>query len=111
MLVATGSEVATALGAAELLLERGVSLQVVSMPCVEAFLEQTDEYRVGVLNSGLPVASLEAAATLGWQRFTGKDGLTIGIDHFGASAPAKRLAEEFGFTPEAVADRVQGWLS
>jgi len=111
ILVATGSEVATALGAAELLEEQGISLQVVSMPCVEVFLEQTDEYRAGVLNPGLPVASLEAAATLGWQRFTGKDGLTMGIDHFGASAPAKRLAEEFGFTAGAVATRVRGWLS
>lgn len=111
VLIATGSEVATALGAADELQMGGISLQVVSMPCVEAFLEQNDDHRDGVLNSGLPVASLEAAATLGWERFTGKDGLTIGIDHFGASAPAQRLAEEFGFTVEAVAGSIRDWLS
>jgi transketolase len=110
-IVATGSEVSVALAAAEALAADGKSIQVVSMPCVEAFLAEDTEYRETVLNPEMPVASLEAAATFGWQHFTGKDGLTIGIDHFGASAPAKRLAEEFGFTPEAVAGRVREWLS
>jgi transketolase len=111
IIVATGSEVAVALGAAELLAGEGRSIRVVSMPCVEAFLAEDPAYRESVLSSGVPVASLEAAATLGWQRFTGKDGLTIGIDHFGASAPAGRLAQEYGFTPDAVAARLREWLS
>ncbi|NNJ48247.1 MAG: transketolase [Acidimicrobiia bacterium] len=110
-IVATGSEVSVALAAAGVLEADGTSVRVVSMPCVEAFLAQDETYRTGVLSPGMPVASLEAAATLGWHRFTGKDGMTIGIDHFGASAPAGVLAEEFGFTPDAVAARVREWLS
>jgi len=110
VLVATGSEVGVALGAAELLAERGVSLRVVSMPCWEAFFAQDEAYRSGVLGEGLPVASLEAATTFGWERFTGRDGLMMGIDRFGASAPAARLAEEFGIDADAVADRVAAWL-
>jgi transketolase len=111
VIVATGSEVSVALAAAESLQADGRSIRVVSMPCVEAFLAQDEAYRHDVVSPGMPVASLEAAATFGWQRFTGKDGLTIGIDRFGASAPAERLAEEFGFTPEAVAARVREWLA
>jgi transketolase len=110
VLVATGSEVWVALEAAELLAERGVSLRVVSLPCWEAFAEQDEEYRTSVLGEALPVASLEAAATFGWQALTGSGGLNIGIDHFGASAPAQRLAEEWGFTPASVADRIESWL-
>ncbi len=109
--IATGSEVSVALAAAEELAGEGKSIRVVSMPCVEAFLAQDDGYRAQVLKAGMPVASLEAAATLGWQQFAGKDGLTMGIDHFGASAPAKRLAEEFGFTPASVASRLRDWMS
>lgn len=110
VIIATGSEVWVALAAADQLAGEGISLRVVSMPCVEAFLAQDAAYRAGVVSPGIPVASIEAAATFGWQRFTGKDGLTIGIDHFGASAPAERLADEFGFTPEAVATRLRNWL-
>jgi transketolase len=110
VLVATGSEVWVALGAAVLLEEEGVSLRVVSLPCWEAFFEQDDDYRNTVLSPGLPVASVEAASTFGWQRITGDGGLNIGIDHFGASAPWQRLAEEFGLTPQAVAGRISGWL-
>jgi transketolase len=80
------------------------------MPCWEAFAEQDPTYQATVLGDGMPRASLEAAATFGWERWVGSDGLTIGIDHFGASAPWKRLAEEWGFTPQAVADRLAAWL-
>jgi transketolase len=58
----------------------------------------------------MPAASLEAASTFGWAGVIGAGGLTIGIDHFGASAPWEVLAEHFGFTPEAVAARVDNWL-
>ena len=109
VLIATGSEVHVALEAAELLADEGVSLRVVSMPCVEAFDGQDEPYRVSVLGD-LPAATLEAAVTMGWHRFAGSSGLVIGIDHFGASAPWQRLAEEFGFTGRAVADRVAAWL-
>jgi len=111
VIIATGSEVSVALAAAEALEAEGKSIRVVSMPCVEAFLAQDQEYQNGVLSPGVRVASLEAAATFGWGRFTGKDGLTIGIDHFGASAPANRLAEEFGLTADAVTTRLREWLA
>ena len=110
VVVATGSEVWVALGAAEILAGRGVSVRVVSLPCWEAFFEQPEEYRSSVLGQGMPRVSLEAAATFGWERVVGTDGLSIGVDHFGASAPWKRIAQEWGFTPEAVARRVGEWL-
>ena len=110
VLVATGSEVWVALEAAESLVDDGISLRVVSLPCWEAFLEEDAGYRSSVLGEGLPRASLEAGATFGWERIVGPDGLMIGIDHFGESAPWERIAEEWGFTPKAVARKVKGWL-
>jgi len=109
VLIATGSEVHVAMEAAELLAEAGTSLRVVSMPCVEAFDAQDETYRSAVLGQ-LPVATLEAGVTMGWHRFTGSDGLAMGIDHFGASAPWKQLADHWGFTGPAVRDRIQEWL-
>jgi transketolase len=111
VLVATGSEVWPALEAAEALAARGRSVRVVSLPCWEAFAAQDEEYRTKVLGGGLPVASVEAASTFGWERFTGSGGLSIGIDSFGASGPYADLQEHFGLTPEAVAERVEAWLA
>jgi transketolase len=111
VLVATGSEVQLAERAAELLATQGISIRVISMPCREAFAAQDDAYRAEVFPAGLPIASLEAAATFGWGDITGSDGLNIGIDHFGASAPWTVIAAEWGFTPEAVAEQVAGWLN
>ena len=108
--MATGSEVSVALEAAERLAGDGLSARVVSLPCWEAFEQQDAGYRASVLGSGLPVASIEAGSTLGWERITGSTGLNIGIDHFGASAPYEVIARELGFTGEAVANRVQQWL-
>ncbi|HEX5630445.1 MAG TPA: transketolase, partial [Acidimicrobiia bacterium] len=88
----------------------GVSLRVVSLPCWEAFFEQDDDYRAEVLGTGLPLASLEAASTFGWERVVGPGGLSIGIDRFGASAPAERIADELGLTGAAVAQRLLAWL-
>jgi transketolase len=110
VLVATGSEVWVALAAAERLVDAGISLRVVSLPCWEAFFEQDDAYRESVLGPDLPRASLEAAATFGWERIVGSGGLAIGIDHFGESAPWEDLAQAYGFTPEAVAGRLVEWL-
>jgi transketolase len=111
VLVATGSELWVALEAAELLAASGRSLRVVSLPCWEAFFAQDEAYRREVLGDGLPVASLEAGVTFGWAAVTGADGLRLGIDHFGASAPAGVLADQFGFTPEKVAARLEQWLA
>jgi len=109
-IVATGSELSLALEARELLAQGGVSVRVVSMPCREAFMEQDATYRATVLGDH-PIATLEAATTFGWGDIAGPDGLLIGIDHFGASAPAGVLAEKYGFTPSAVADRIADWLA
>jgi transketolase len=111
VLVATGSEVWVAQAVAESLAEDGISLRVVSMPCMEAFFEQDADYQAEILGSGLPVASFEAGTTFGWAAVTGRDGLNVGVDHYGASAPAAVLAEKFGLTAGAVADRVKAWLS
>jgi transketolase len=110
VLVATGSEVWVALEAAALLAAEGRSLRVVSLPCWEAFFAQDEAYRRSVLGEGLPIASLEAGSTFGWERIVGSGGLAMGLDHFGASAPAKRLAAEWGLTAEAVAGRIRTWL-
>ncbi len=111
VLVASGSEVHVALGAADLLLGRGISAQVVSLPCWELFFAQDDAYRDSVLGDGLPRVSVEAAATFGWERVVGSDGLVVGVDRFGASAPGGVIAERFGFTADQVADRVADFLS
>ena len=97
-----------ALGSAELLRENGVGVRVVSMPSQELFLQQDEAYQEEILPSWCPCyVSIEAGTTYGWQRFIGRDGLAIGLDHFGASAPYRKLAEEFGFTPEGVLARIQ----
>ncbi|HWB88327.1 MAG TPA: transketolase [Acidimicrobiia bacterium] len=108
-LIATGSEVSTAVGAADLLEGDGVSARVVSLPCWELFQAQPADYRREILGSS-PRVSIEAAATFGWEQIVGQDGLVLGIDHFGASAPAEVIAEQFGFTPDAVAAKVKAHL-
>ncbi|MDE0644232.1 MAG: transketolase [bacterium] len=109
VVIATGSEVSVAVEAAELL-AGSHSIRVVSMPCAELFLDQPEEYRRAVLGEGLPIASVEAGSTFGWSNLTGRQGLRIGIDRFGASAPAGRIAEEMGLTGPAVARRLAAWL-
>ena len=111
VIVATGSEVSVALGAADRLTERGVSARVVSLPCWEAFEAQSPDYRREVLGEGLPKVSVEAGSTFGWDRIVGSHGLRIGLDRFGASAPYAVLADKFGFTSDAVADRILSHLS
>ncbi len=111
VLVATGSEVSVALGAADELAREGISARVVSLPCWEAFFTQSSAYRADVLGDGLPVVSIEAGSTFGWERITGATGLNIGIDRFGASAPAGVIAQELGFTSGRVAEKVSNWLA
>jgi len=105
LIIATGSEVSLALDTAKRL--SGQRIRIVSMPCWELFAEQPKTYQDEVLPPHLTRRiSIEAGVTLGWQKFTGSNGLNIGIDHFGASAPAEHLAIEYGFTPEAVAEKI-----
>ena len=105
ILMASGSEVSIALTAADKLLQRKITARVVSMPSWELFEQQTAEYRESILPAGIPARiAIEAGSTFGWNRYTGDRGVTIGINRFGASAPAEILFEKFGFTPDAVVD-------
>jgi len=110
ILAATGSEVHLAIAAYETLAAEGKKLAVVSIPCVELFHEQPDVYRQRLFPRGVRVATIEAGVTLPWRALTGPDGLTIGIDIYGASAPSSVVAEKFGLTPEAVTAKIREWL-
>jgi transketolase len=109
IILATGSEVGLAVEAQGLLEQRGVRTRVVSMPCWSLFEAQERAYRDEVLPPDVRArVSVELGVTLGWRRWVGDDGDCIGIDgRFGASAPAKVVLEKLGFTPEAVAARVE----
>jgi transketolase len=109
--VATGSEVPLAQAALDLLAKKGIAARLVSMPCLELFEAQPADWREQVVPRTLPVAVVEAARGLEWGRLVGRDGLVVGIDRFGASAPEKALAEEYGFTPAKVAERIERWLA
>lgn len=113
VLMASGSEVAIMMEAAALLAAQDIATRVVSMPCWEFFARQPAEYREQVLPPDLPRLAMEAAATMGWERWVGNDprcGDAMGLDRFGASAPYQRLYAEFGFTAEAAVRRAQALL-
>jgi transketolase len=100
---ATGSEVAIAVDGAKVLAERGIAARVVSVPCFELFLEQSEDYRRAIISSARINIGVEAAARQGWDAIIGSDGLFVGMNSFGASAPYKELYKKFGITAEAVA--------
>lgn len=108
VLVATGSEVAIAVDAAKLLEAAGIGADVVSMPCWERFADAGDR---SLLPADVLKVSVEAGTTFGWERMVGTDGLMIGIDSFGASAPAPDLYQHFGLTAAAIFSRVQQKLN
>jgi len=114
IILATGSEIEVAIGAAAKLEEQGIGTDVVSMPCTERFDAQAAEYREDILpdvsNREILRVSIEAGATYGWERYTGLHGLRLGIDRFGVSAPAKDAFDYFGFTPEKVALRITDFM-
>lgn len=107
-IVATGSEVAVALAAADELSAEGVRVRVVSMPCWELFEIQDAAYRDEVLPPGVPVLSVEAASTFGWSRWADA---SVGIDHFGASAPGATVLDELGINPTNVAAQARTLLA
>ncbi len=111
VLVATGSEVSLCVEAAKILEAKGKRARVVSLPCVEDFMAQPKEYRESIIPSKARRVSVEAGVTTGWESVVGSDALLIGIDRFGASAPAGVLAEKFGFTPAQVAARIESWMA
>jgi transketolase len=109
--IATGSEVEIAVAAAADLEGRGIGADVVSMPSTDRFDAQPDDYRADMLGDGSALrVSIEAGTTIGWERYTGLDGLRIGIDRFGASAPAPDLYEYFGLTSAAIVEKVTAAL-
>ena len=114
IIIATGSEVEIALGAAAQLEARGIGTDVVSMPCTERFDAQPAGYREDILpdvsNREILRVSIEAGTTFGWERYTGLHGLRLGIDRFGVSAPASDAYNFFGLTPDKVAVRITDFM-
>ncbi|WP_062348542.1 transketolase [Herbidospora yilanensis] len=112
VIIGTGSEVEIALGARESLEEQGIPTRVVSMPCVEWFHAQDAAYRQEVLPPNVHArVAVEAGIALGWREFVGDDGVVVGLEHFGASAPYKTLYEQFGLTAERVAAAAKASLA
>ena len=108
ILIATGSEVELAAGAKSVLEEKGKKVRLVSMPCVDIFEEQTDEYKERVLPKDVTKrVSVEALSTFGWDRYVGPEGKAIGMTTFGASGPYKTLFEFFGFTVDAIVEAAE----
>ena len=102
VIIATGSEVEIALAAQETLKGEGIAARVVSMPCWEAFAEQSEAYQDEVLGGDLPKLAVEAGVRHGWDQWIGRKGGFVGMKSFGASAPYKDLYKHFGITPEGV---------
>ena len=112
ILIATGSEVALALEVHARLAQDGTASRVVSMPCQELFEAQPQSYRDAVLPPDVSArVSIEAASPFGWERYVGRDGASVGVERFGASAPGPVVMREFGFTPEHVMATVRAVMA
>ena len=111
IVIASGSEVGTALEARERLAVDGIDARVVSLPSWRLFAAQTAAYRNEILPSGVLKVSLEAGCTMGWERWVGTDGISIGIDRFGASAPFQEVYRRYGLTAETVQGAVRESIS
>ena len=103
ILIASGSEVSLAVEARKILKEKGVKTRVVSMPCMEVFEAQSEEYKNSVLPKGVKRVAIEAASAYSWYKYVGADGATVTIDRFGASGAYEKLYDAFGITPEKIA--------
>ncbi len=111
ILMASGSEVEQAMQAKELLIKDGIDARVVSMPSMEVFEKQSEEYKESVLPKNVRArVAVEAGSAYSWYKYVGLDGTTVCIDHFGASAPANVLFKEFGFTAENVKEKAKSIL-
>jgi transketolase len=105
---ASGSEINISLKAATMLEKDGLSVRLYSVPCWELFDAQAENYRSSILNSEAKLkVSVEAGVGLGWQKFIGRDGLIISQETFGESAPESVMADHFGFTYEAIYNRIK----
>ena len=110
-IAATGSEVELAVKSAEVLAENGIQAQVVSVPCVEKFNQQGQDYVHRIIPRHIPAVFIEAGSTALWHQFMPVKGKVIGLDHFGESAPAEEIFKEFGFTVENVVSTVESLIN
>jgi len=110
VVLATGSEVQIATAVAEALEAEDIGVDVISMPCWELFEAQDAEYRDSLIPDDVLLVSIEAGTTMGWHKYVGRDGLAIGIDTFGASAPDTVLFKHFGLTAEAIIPQIKAKL-
>ena len=110
IIVGTGSEVAMAMAAALELKEAGILATVVSMPSFKIFEEQTADYKLSIFPHGVPKVSIEAGATMGWYKYIGRDGIAIGLDRFGASAPAPLVQDKLGISAAHVVEAAKKLL-
>jgi transketolase len=99
---ASGSEVSLAVAAHKILMDKGIGARVISTPCWAAFDQQDAAYQAKILGKSRVNIAVEAAVKLGWEKFIGRDGIFIGMEGFGASAPQDVLYKEFGITSEAI---------
>ena len=111
ILIATGSEVSLALQVQQLLSEDATNARVISMPSWELFEQQPEEYRHSILPRSIPKVALEAGITMGWHSYIGDEGLVIGIDRFGASAPGPTVMDKLGMNKENVLNAVKNFLA
>ena len=112
LIIATGSEVQFAVNASDALESEGMSVRVVSMPCVEIFEQQSDGYKNSVIPKGLEkIMVIEASMASAWKGYAGHKGVVIGMESFGASAPAPELFKHFGFSDENVIEKLKQMIN
>lgn len=108
VIMASGSEVSLAMEAAEVITTKGQKVRVVSFPCVELFEAQDEGYKESVIPRDCKkLVAIEAGSTIGWYKYIGRDGLAIGIDRFGASAPAKEMAQHYGMNVDNIVEKIK----
>lgn len=111
IIIASGSEVNLAMKAKKVLLEKGIDVRVVSMPCQEFFDQQDEQYKEAVLpNAMRKRLSVEMASSFGWHKYVGLDGITMSVDEFGKSAPAQDVIQSYGFTVDGVVENIEKLL-
>ena len=112
IIIATGSEVQYAVNASNALQSEGYSIRVVSMPCVEIFEQQSDEYRASVIPHDIEkIMVIEASMASAWRGYAGRKGVVVGMESFGASAPASELFKHFGFSDENVIEKLKTMIN
>jgi transketolase len=111
IVLATGSEVELAISVADALEAQGIGADVISVPCTERFDLQSVDYHNDILAKDSLIVSIEAGVTMGWQRYTGRDGLNFGIDSFGASAPIEALYPHFGLSVDKIVPQITAKLN